>query len=165
MSGLRRAPLRRLGVLSAASGLGLALAGCASFPREPLPAAQCSAIDWSAVGYEDGAKGRPSTELARHVAACPGLPQEAWAQGRAQGLTVYCTPENGYAAGRAGREYYGVCPAGAAEVFLREYERGLAFRRPAVVYAAPSMSLGWGYGGRGPRWGWGLGWGWSGWGW
>ncbi|MDD2868775.1 DUF2799 domain-containing protein [Neomegalonema sp.] len=157
MTTANRANPRGLGLAAACLG-GALLAGCASLPpARPLSQAQCAAIDWRGVGHDDGAAGAPSTELARHVAACPGLPQEAWAQGRAQGLMSYCTAENGYRLGRSGREYFGVCPAGPAEVFLREYERGLDFRRPTVVYA-PSFGYGWG--GRGPRMGWGVGWGW-----
>ncbi len=158
---IRRRIGRRIGLCAVFAGGALA-AGCASLPVQPLAPAQCAAVDWTRVGYEDGAKGAPSTELARHLGACPGLPQQSWAEGRAQGLAAYCTAENGYRLGRAGREYRGVCPEAQAEAFLREYERGFAFRSPAVVYA-PSVGLGWGWGG-GPRMGWGVGWGWrSGW--
>lgn len=158
------AAIRRAALATGLFG-GLLLAGCASLPPiNPMTAEQCAAIDWAGVGRDDGARGAPSTELARHVGHCPGLPpqsQAAWAEGRAQGLRVFCTPESGYALGRAGREYHGVCPADQAQAFLIEYERGLSFRRPAVVYA-PNMSLGWGWGG--PRVGVGMGWGWrSGW--
>lgn len=154
---------RRAGAVCILLGGLAALAGCASFPPvQPLGAERCAAIDWAGVGREDGANGAPSTILARHLAACPGLPQQSWALGRAEGLAAYCTAENGYRLGRAGREYHGVCPAETADLFLREYERGLAFRNPVVIYPSVGWGGGWGWGG--PRWGMGVGWGWrSGW--
>jgi len=108
----------------AAGGTALLLAGCAG----GMTRAQCEGADWEALGFADGAAGaRPKMfeERAKDCAgAGSGADALAYETGRARGLGSYCSRQGGFAAGRAGREYEGVCAADAAPVFLEAFELG-----------------------------------------
>lgn len=106
------------------SALLLLLAvGCATLDKS-----ECREADWEVIGLEDGAKGRPLSYLGRHREACaehgvkPSLTQ--YKAGHAAGLRQYCTPQNGFRQGRAGRQYEGVCPDELEGSFLAGYETG-----------------------------------------
>ena len=83
----------------------LALSGCASMSSE-----ECIATDWSAVGYEDGARGFTSERFSKHRTACAkhGVKVDfaAYQAGREQGLVEYCQPGRGYDVGVSGGRYY-----------------------------------------------------------
>jgi hypothetical protein len=89
---------------------------------------ECGAIDWRAIGYEDGVAGRSGAQIGAHRRACskygiaPNL--EAYRLGRAEGLREFCQPHNGYRAGVTGAPYYDVCPADLAAGFLAQYRAG-----------------------------------------
>ena len=89
---------------------------------------QCLRADWYAVGLEDGARGRPVEHFGSHRRACAehGItPQtERYLAGRNEGLKSFCTYDRGFAAGRSGQWYSGVCPAGLAADFSAGYQRG-----------------------------------------
>ena len=95
--------------LSAVSAL-LFLGACASLNEEA-----CRSGDWDSIGYNDGARGRSQSYINEHRDACSefGISPNttAWLRARAEGLKVYCTPENSYDAGRRGGELNNVCPA------------------------------------------------------
>lgn len=116
------APLTRGLMLFAAL---LVLAGCASMDRE-----QCQIADWRLVGYQDGVLGKSAATIgeyrrdcARH-AVVPEL--DAWRAGRDEGLQQYCTQDNGFRLGQAGRSYNGVCPAASETAFRSAYDDGRA---------------------------------------
>jgi ribosome modulation factor len=126
----------------------LLLAGCASVPVQK-PAEVCPAADWRAYGRNDGLLGVPAEERARLFAECRNLghPPDAAAYeaGRAEGLREYCTLENGYEVGYAGRRYRDVCPPELETGFLQGYEEGRDDRR-RTLRAYPRFGFGIGIG-------------------
>lgn len=107
-----------------AAGLALAmLSGCASMSSE-----ECIATDWSAVGYEDGARGYTSERFATHRKACAkhGVTADfgAWQAGREQGLVEYCQPGRGFDVGASGSRYQGVCRIDLEDDFIEAYNAG-----------------------------------------
>ena len=94
--------------LSAISAL-LFLGACASLNEEA-----CRSGDWDSIGYNDGVRGRYQSYINEHSDACSefGITPDtaSWLRARAEGLKVYCTPENSYDAGRRGSELNNVCP-------------------------------------------------------
>jgi len=120
----------RLWIIAAAgAGSLLGLASCATMSEE-----QCLAGDWGGQGYSDGASGLSMSRLDEHAEACAkhGVVPDAAAYraGREQGLPRYCTPANGFRAGRTGSGYGGVCPAYLEADFLPAYRDG------QIVHAA-----------------------------
>ena len=107
-----------------ASGLLLCIASCAS----DMSAAECTGIDWRALGLSDGAVGagpKSFNERAEDCAKRGVAPDVAGYQaGRDEGLQTYCTPKGGYAAGRSGAKYEGVCPTDAEIAFLERFALG-----------------------------------------
>ena len=101
----------------------LAVSGCAGMSDE-----ECLATDWSAVGYEDGARGYTAERFSRHRTACAkhGITADfgAYQAGREQGLVEYCQPGRGYDVGVSGGRYYGVCSADLEPDFLDAYNAG-----------------------------------------
>ncbi|MBT8107150.1 MAG: DUF2799 domain-containing protein [Gammaproteobacteria bacterium] len=97
--------------------------GCASMSSE-----ECVATDWSAVGYEDGARGYTTERFSKHRKACGkhGVTADfsAYQQGREQGLVEYCQPGRGYDIGVRGGRYYGVCRVDLEADFLDAYNAG-----------------------------------------
>ncbi len=102
----------------------LLLAGCATMEKS-----ECESADWRIIGLEDGARGQPLSYVGRHRKACaeygiaPNLAR--YERGHADGLRQFCTPDNGFKQGRAGRRYQGVCPAALEGGFVAGYETGL----------------------------------------
>ena len=109
-------------VLCASAAIILA-SGCASMSSE-----ECVATDWSAVGYEDGARGYTTERFSKHRKACAkhGVTADfgAYQQGREQGLVEYCQPGRGYDVGVSGGRYYGVCDVNLEADFLDAYNAG-----------------------------------------
>jgi hypothetical protein len=103
----------------------LALQGCATMDRE-----QCQVADWRLVGYQDGVLGKPASAIGDYSRDCaehavvPDL--DAWRAGRDEGLLQYCTQDNGFRLGQAGRGYNSVCPSPADTAFRDGYELGHA---------------------------------------
>ncbi len=101
----------------------LVLSGCAGMSDE-----ECMATDWSAVGYEDGARGYTAESFSRHRQACAkhGITADfgAYQAGRDRGLVEYCQPGRGYDIGVSGGRYYGVCSADLEADFLDAYNAG-----------------------------------------
>lgn len=101
----------------------LFLQSCATMSKN-----ECLSGDWRTIGFEDGAKGYGRERIGEHRQACvdygvaPDL--AAYQQGYEQGLLSFCTPRNGFAVGRNGYEYTGICPARVEEGFLQGYEGG-----------------------------------------
>ena len=113
-----------IGIGAAAAALA-SLQGCAT-----LSEADCLTADWAVVGEVDGQQGRPLSELNRYRRQCAEydvVPDtQAYIEARARGLTVYCTPSNGYREGRSGARDELVCPAALAPDFQRNHRLGRA---------------------------------------
>jgi hypothetical protein len=109
------------------AGLALACVGLASCTTTPSQA-ECQAMDWRTIGYEDGAAGYPGSRIGVHRRACGehGVAPDfdAYQAGRVEGLLEYCTAANGYRVGAAGGEYAGVCPVEREKDFVRTYSEG-----------------------------------------
>ena len=101
----------------------LALSGCASMSSE-----ECALSDWSAVGYEDGARGYTTGRFSAHRKACAkhGVTADfrAYQEGRDEGLVEFCQPSRGYNLGVNGGTYNGVCDVALEEEFLDAYRVG-----------------------------------------
>jgi len=99
------------------------LSGCAS-----MSADECVMSDWSAVGYEDGARGYTSERFGQHRKACAehgvSADFQAYQQGRSQGLQEFCQPGRGYTVGVNGGRYHGVCPVELEGQFVEAYNAG-----------------------------------------
>ena len=101
----------------------LGLGGCAS-----MSADECMMSDWSAIGYEDGARGYTSDHFSQHRKACAkhgvSADFQAYQRGRDQGLEEFCQPGRGYTYGENGGRYNGVCPAQFEPDFVAAYNAG-----------------------------------------
>ena len=101
----------------------LVVSACAT-----LNESECVNADWKIIGLEDGSKGRTTAYIGNHRKACaehgvtPNL--DRYQAGYQQGLRRFCTPESGFAQGKRGRKFDGVCPADLRSDFLYGYERG-----------------------------------------
>lgn len=113
-----------IGIGAAAVALA-SLQGCATMSE-----ADCLTADWAVVGEVDGQQGRPLSELNRYRRQCAEydvVPDtQAYMEARERGLTVYCTPSNGYREGRSGARDELVCPAALAPDFQRNHRLGRA---------------------------------------
>jgi len=108
------------------------LAACASMDRE-----QCRVADWRLIGYQDGVLGKSAATIGEYHRDCAEhavVPElDAWRAGRDEGLQQYCTEDNGFRLGQAGRSYNGVCPGASETLFRSAYEDGRA------IYLARSL--------------------------
>ncbi|UYQ71924.1 DUF2799 domain-containing protein [Pelagibacterium flavum] len=113
----------RLLLICAALLGALVLASCATLSQE-----QCEAGDWRAIGFSDGADGRPADRLSSHVEACSeygiAVDNALYQSGRAEGLRVYCRLGNAERQGRAGESYFGVCEGELGVAFARVHQAG-----------------------------------------
>jgi hypothetical protein len=103
--------------------LVLAMGGCASMSSE-----ECQLSDWSAVGFEDGARGYTTERFSNRRKACAkhGVTADfrAYQEGRDEGLVQFCQPSRGYNLGVSGNRYNGVCDIALEEEFLDAYRVG-----------------------------------------
>ncbi len=108
--------------VAAPAGLALLIAGCAG----GMSSAQCTGADWTALGLADGRAGAPAKRVEERRSDCgnAGVDAAAYAAARSEGLLQYCTPTGGFAAGREGGKYEGVCPADSELAFLDAFARG-----------------------------------------
>jgi len=103
--------------------LSLMAGGCATLDKS-----ECRQADWTIIGLEDGARGRPVSYIGNHRKACAeyGVKPDLalYQRGHADGLKQFCTADNGFSLGRAGRTYNNVCPPDLNGQFLAGYETG-----------------------------------------
>ncbi|WP_043320730.1 DUF2799 domain-containing protein [Microbulbifer sp. HZ11] len=127
-------PWKILALLSIPTALALT-SGCAVISEN-----ECQAGLWYERGIEDGARGRSQATVYQIAQKCHeyGVRTDttAWMRGHEEGVEQYCTPENGFVVGRRGRDYEGVCTGPTADLFLANYERGLAVYQAEQQYAA-----------------------------
>ena len=93
-----------------------------------MNADECATSDWSAIGYEDGARGYTTERFSNHRKACAkhGITPDfqAYQRGRDQGLTEFCQPGRAFNYGANGGRYNGVCSATMEPEFLDAYRAG-----------------------------------------
>ncbi|WP_406828874.1 DUF2799 domain-containing protein [Microbulbifer sp. ARAS458-1] len=127
-------PWKILALLSIPTALALT-SGCAVISEN-----ECQAGLWYERGIEDGARGRSQATVYEIAQKCHeyGVRTDttAWMRGHEEGVEQYCTPENGFVVGRRGRDYEGVCTGPTADLFIANYERGLAVYQAEQQYAA-----------------------------
>jgi hypothetical protein len=97
------------------------LASCATLSED-----ECKSSDWYSLGLQNGKAG--SNLLSGHTKACAeyGISPDIskYNKGMEQGLISYCTAENGYREGVAGKSYQQVCPIRVEAKFLKNYKLG-----------------------------------------
>jgi hypothetical protein len=107
-----------------AAALAALMAGCAG----GMSQTDCQSADWSAIGFADGRSGTPLKSADKRLDGCASggyaVDRAAYAAGRAQGLSAYCTAAGGFDAGRLGQEYLGVCAAATEPGFLAAFNEG-----------------------------------------
>jgi hypothetical protein len=109
------------------------LQGCATLDKD-----ECMLADWRLIGYQDGVAGKSATVVGKYREDCakhavvPDL--DAYRTGREEGLQEYCTADNGYRLGNAGRGLPAVCPTVLEDGFRDAYGSGrkLYLARTAV---------------------------------
>ena len=129
MKALSRVRLAGLGAF-----IALSLSACVSVMSEQ----ECQIADWTSLGRQDGANGLSLEKFNQRTAQCGkfNIPPDAAAYnaGREQGLNLYCTPQNGFQQGAAGRRYQGVCLGRNEGAFLQEYGLGKELYRLRSSY-------------------------------
>ena len=116
--------------LIVAMGAVLLTGGCAVMSES-----QCRNADWYLVGEQDGRAGETPARLSKYYETCAeyGITpdRDEYTAGYEQGLTYYCTAQNGYQQGRGGWQYQGVCPQRAEINFMTGYQLGVSVRSAA----------------------------------
>ena len=103
--------------------LTVTIQGCAT-----LSESECETADWRIIGLEDGAAGKPLSQVGRHRKACaeygvrPDIAR--YERGHADGVRQYCVPRTGFELGKRGRGHNNVCPADLREAFRAAYDDG-----------------------------------------
>ena len=104
----------------------LILVGCAGKPT--VSENQCKAGDWQSIGFRDGASGYASTRILNHQEACGefGIVPErgSYLSGWQDGVTTYCTADNGFQLGLRGRALNTVCSQDLREPFASAHADG-----------------------------------------
>lgn len=104
------------------------VSGCASLSED-----ECRTADWREIGYADGSQGARTSRLAEHRKACAkfgvrvGL--DDYNIGHAEGVRRFCHGSSGFANGRQGYVYQGICPADLESEFLAGYDEGKEVHR------------------------------------
>ena len=113
----------RLVLIACVGAAAVALAGCETISPE-----ECRVADWYAIGNKNGANGQSLADLNDYAKDCAKAgvtpDRRACADGHADGLRLYCTPEEGYERGLQNAYYGGVCPPELERDFLPAYRHG-----------------------------------------
>ena len=116
-------------------GVAALLCGCAVMSES-----ECVTADWHAVGERDGRDGRVVAHLEKYYDACAQFgvypDDEAYREGREQGLTVYCTEDSGYPGGPYRAGLSGGLSSGPGALFPGGVQRG-NFRAPGARVRSP----------------------------
>lgn len=106
--------------------LAMALAGCSSISPQ-----ECQVGDWFAIGKTDGQQGVASSKFRSYQKECAkhGISSDfqAYEQGHAQGVILYCTYDSGRELGQSGGAYNKVCAGALEPQFRLGYDRGRAW--------------------------------------
>ncbi len=117
------------------------LSGCATMSGD-----ECVTSDWSTIGFEDGAQGYTTAQLANHRKACAkhGVTPDslAYQNGRDRGLLEYCQPGRGFSVGSNGSAYNGVCDVALEADFLHAYHAGHRLHKLRSAVSRANASIG-----------------------
>lgn len=107
---------------------GTGLTGCETISEDA-----CLAGSWEDIGFKDGEAGRSRTRLADIAETCAeyGVTPDRvlYLSGFELGVERYCSPRNGFEAGRNGSAPNAECEAGGFATYLDAYDDGLAVHR------------------------------------
>jgi hypothetical protein len=85
--------------------------------------------DWLAIGFNNGKRGDSLNRMQEYVQNCNQYDIQVdtvtYQMGWHNGIIQYCTPENGFEVGQAGKNYDDACPTHLAGAFLDQYIAGL----------------------------------------
>ena len=116
---------RAVRAFAIASGLMLLLSGCATMDAE-----SCQGADWRQIGADDGAGGQSADQFDTYQRECREFGIQAdhasYQAGWNEGITLYCTRDNGYVVGRKGDYYGDTCPGAMRDPFYVGYMAGRA---------------------------------------
>ena len=101
----------------------LLVGGCATMNQS-----ECQTADWNMIGLKDGSTGQLVSYIDNHRRACAkfGVTPDlaSYSSGHNKGVMQFCTPRNGFARGRSGNRYNGICPKDLEETFLDAFSLG-----------------------------------------
>lgn len=101
----------------------MALSGCATLSKE-----ECLTVDWREIGQTDGSNGAEAGRVAEHREACAKhgvrVDLDQYNRGRTAGLGSFCQANSGFARGRQGYVYKGICPSDLEPNFIDGYQEG-----------------------------------------
>lgn len=112
--------------------VSLLLVGCVG-----MSVNECMYTDWRTKGEFDGRDGASLQKFSQYEKQCmkhsvkPDW--DAYEEGRNEGLKYFCVQEVGYAVGKQGRTYQGVCSPALEPAFLRGYRDGSSYYQAEVA--------------------------------
>jgi len=118
----------RISAIAAAPVVAAMLAGCVG----GMTSTECASADWAAIGLEDGRTGARPKLFDQRRKACESagasVDLAAYSAARDEGLKTYCTAAGGFASGRSGADYSGLCGGDGEIQFLESYALGAKLR-------------------------------------
>ncbi len=95
---------------------------------DPVALERCRNANWRATGYRHGLSGFPLSALKDVSDACDAtgakVDRLAYSTGRLEGLTLFCSTENGYRRALAGHPVDNICPPSLKEAYEAGHARG-----------------------------------------
>ena len=99
-----------------------------SFNYHSLTKQDCMKGNWFNVGKKDVYLGFKPNRINHHKKTCLKYKLKVdpvqYAEGRLEGLKLFCTEESGYHWGRTNRENPQICPDSTSNLFLKGHRRG-----------------------------------------
>lgn len=100
------------------------LGGCATLSEK-----DCQGMNWGQRGFDTAMRGEKlEGQVNKDLAACEKhkipVDRNEFASGYKAGLKSFCSPENGFAFGKAGKNYDRTCASENEDAFLRNYQTG-----------------------------------------
>lgn len=109
--------------LAALATTVITLSACASISED-----QCAAGNWLERGYKDGIKGVSSSKISKYADKCSKygfqMNSQSYLKGYEDGVTQYCTYEQGLSLGENGSAFNQVCSGGRGVAFAQGYDAG-----------------------------------------
>ena len=113
----------------------LSLTACQNIQEITDKKFPCNQLDWYELGRASGVQGKESVSYETTAATCLEFNEEQhqrFINGWYAGIDEYCTELNGFALGRSGQTYTGLCPKSRESLFLSGYEKGQTIYRYEV---------------------------------
>ncbi len=93
-----------------------------------LDEGECLSANWHEIGYQDGSKGFKPERYQKHNEACQEhnvrVNTADYHDGWGEGITQYCTEDNGWRVGLEGKTYHKSCPIHLERIFFNAYQLG-----------------------------------------